>query len=147
MEGMDPLRQWPIALPTTAFVLKEGETPEAREAERLTLYGVVRGGGSTGANCGRADLDHQETKQRLLSAHPAVAPPDHQGRLCCRRLGPCPESASVHNAAENVRLLIDNAEQGHHLHVFFSIIPDVLLADRGFKSMMRVGQCALWGAV
>jgi BREX system ATP-binding protein BrxC/D len=41
-----------------------------------------------------------------------------------------------------VRLLIDNAEQGHHLHVFFSIIPDVLLADRGFKSYD-----ALWSRV
>ncbi len=43
-------------------------------------------------------------------------------------------SASVRNAAyENVRLLIDNAEQTAHLHIFFSIIPDVLLSEKGFR--------------
>ena len=53
------------------------------------------------------------------------------------------QSASVRNAAyENVRLFIDNAEQAHHLHVFFSIIPDVLLSDKGFKSYD-----ALWSRV
>jgi hypothetical protein len=53
------------------------------------------------------------------------------------------QSASVRNAAyESVRLLIDNAEQAHHLHVFFSIIPDVLLAEKGFKSYD-----ALWSRV
>jgi hypothetical protein len=53
------------------------------------------------------------------------------------------QSASVRNAAyENVRLLIDNAEQAHHLHVFFSIIPDVILAEKGFKSYD-----ALWSRV
>jgi hypothetical protein len=53
------------------------------------------------------------------------------------------QSAAVRNAAyENVRLFIDNAEQAHHLHVFFSIIPDVILADKGFKSYD-----ALWSRV
>ncbi|PON13485.1 ATPase [Candidatus Entotheonella serta] len=53
------------------------------------------------------------------------------------------QSASVRNGAyENVRLLIDNAEQAHHLHVFFSIIPDVILAEKGFKSYN-----ALWSRV
>jgi hypothetical protein len=53
------------------------------------------------------------------------------------------QSASVRNGAyENVRLLIDNAEQAHHLHVFFSIIPDVILAEKGFKSYD-----ALWSRV
>ncbi len=53
------------------------------------------------------------------------------------------QSASVRNTAyENVRLLIDNAEQAHHLHVFFSIIPDVILAEKGFKSYD-----ALWSRV
>jgi hypothetical protein len=53
------------------------------------------------------------------------------------------QSAGVRNAAyENVRLLIDNAEQAHHLYVFFSIIPDVILADKGFKSYD-----ALWSRV
>lgn len=53
------------------------------------------------------------------------------------------QSASVRNGAyENVRLLIDNAEQAHHLHIFFSIIPDVILAEKGFKSYD-----ALWSRV
>src|SRR4029453_4245308 len=53
------------------------------------------------------------------------------------------QSAAVRNAAyENGRLFIDNAEQAHHLHVFFSIIPDVVLADKGFKSYD-----ALWSRV
>ena len=53
------------------------------------------------------------------------------------------QSASVRNAAyENVRLLIDNTEQAQHLHIFFSIIPDVILAEKGFKSYD-----ALWSRV
>ena len=53
------------------------------------------------------------------------------------------QSASVRNSAyENVRLLIDNAEQAHHLHVFFSIIPDVILSEKGFRSYD-----ALWSRV
>ncbi|MEA3348342.1 MAG: BREX system ATP-binding domain-containing protein, partial [Pseudomonadota bacterium] len=53
------------------------------------------------------------------------------------------QSASVRNAAyENVRLLIDNSEQAGYLHIFFAIIPDVLLSEKGFKSYD-----ALWSRV
>ncbi len=53
------------------------------------------------------------------------------------------QSTSVRNAAyENVRLLIDNTEQARHLHIFFSIIPDVILSEKGFKSYD-----ALWSRV
>jgi hypothetical protein len=53
------------------------------------------------------------------------------------------QSASTRNAAyENVRLLIDNSEQAQYLHIFFSIIPDVLLSEKGFKSYD-----ALWSRV
>jgi len=53
------------------------------------------------------------------------------------------QSASVRNAAyENVRLLIDNTEQAEYMHIFFSIIPDVLLSEKGFKSYD-----ALWSRV
>ncbi|WP_321493035.1 BREX system ATP-binding domain-containing protein [uncultured Desulfobacter sp.] len=52
-------------------------------------------------------------------------------------------SASVRNAAyENVRLFIDNSETAQHLHIFFSIIPDVLVSEKGFKSYD-----ALWSRV
>lgn len=53
------------------------------------------------------------------------------------------QSASTRNAAyENVRLLIDNTEQAQYLHIFFSIIPDVLISEKGFKSYD-----ALWSRV
>jgi len=49
----------------------------------------------------------------------------------------------VRNAAyENVRLFIDNTEQVTHQHIFFSIIPDVLSADKGFRAYD-----ALWSRV
>jgi hypothetical protein len=45
------------------------------------------------------------------------------------------QSTSVRNAAwENVRLFIDNTEHAQYLHIFFSIIPEVLLSEKGFKS-------------
>ena len=40
------------------------------------------------------------------------------------------------------RLLIDNTEQAGFLHIFFSIIPDILQAEKGFKSYD-----ALWSRV
>jgi len=53
------------------------------------------------------------------------------------------QSTSIRNAAyENVRLLIDNAEQAAYQHIFMSIIPDVILAEKGFRSYD-----ALWSRV
>ncbi|MBF0301411.1 MAG: DUF2791 family P-loop domain-containing protein [Desulfamplus sp.] len=53
------------------------------------------------------------------------------------------QSASIRSAAyENVRLLIDNSESSKFLHIFFSIIPDVLISEKGFKSYD-----ALWSRV
>ncbi|MCW5213433.1 DUF2791 family P-loop domain-containing protein, partial [Desulfobulbus sp. TB] len=53
------------------------------------------------------------------------------------------QPASMRNAAyENVRLLIDNSEHAEYFHIFFSIIPDVLLSEKGFKSYD-----ALWSRV
>ncbi|RLB93888.1 MAG: ATPase [Deltaproteobacteria bacterium] len=53
------------------------------------------------------------------------------------------QSASIRNAAyENVRLLIDNSESSQYLHIFFSIIPDVLTSEKGFKSYD-----ALWSRI
>jgi hypothetical protein len=52
-------------------------------------------------------------------------------------------STTIRNAAyENVRLFIDNSETAQYLHLFFSIIPDVLLSEKGFKSYD-----ALWSRV
>lgn len=53
------------------------------------------------------------------------------------------QGASIRNAAyENVRLLIDNSESSEYLHIFFSIIPDVLISEKGFKSYD-----ALWSRI
>jgi len=52
-------------------------------------------------------------------------------------------STSIRNAAyENIRLFIDNSETARFLHIFFSIIPDVLVSEKGFKSYD-----ALWSRV
>jgi len=52
-------------------------------------------------------------------------------------------STSIRNAAyENVRLLIDNSESSEYIHIFFSIIPDILNAEKGFKSYD-----ALWSRI
>ena len=53
------------------------------------------------------------------------------------------QGASIRNAAyENVRLLTDNTEHTQYLQLFFSLIPDVLLSEKGFKSYD-----ALWSRV
>lgn len=53
------------------------------------------------------------------------------------------QGASIRSAAfENIRLLMDNAEHSEYLHLFFSLIPDVLLSEKGFKSYD-----ALWSRV
>lgn len=53
------------------------------------------------------------------------------------------QATSIRNAAyENVRLFIDNTEHAEYLHIFFSIIPDVLISEKGFKSYD-----ALWSRV
>ncbi len=53
------------------------------------------------------------------------------------------QGASIRNAAyENVRLLMDNTENAQYLQLFFSLIPDVLLSEKGFKSYD-----ALWSRV
>jgi len=53
------------------------------------------------------------------------------------------QGASIRSAAyENVRLLMDNTEHTQNLQLFFSLIPDVLLSEKGFKSYD-----ALWSRV
>ena len=53
------------------------------------------------------------------------------------------QGASIRSAAyENVRLLMDNTEHAQYLQLFFALIPDVLLSEKGFKSYD-----ALWSRV
>ncbi len=133
-------RYWPLA---------DEETEEAREQTREVLYQWFEG-----IRLSKRELRpfqifeslNKNNSKRLLSS--LIAFLLHLG---CRGLillldeleTVMGQSASVRNGAyENVRLLIDNAEQAHHLPIFFSIIPDVLLAEKGFKSYD-----ALWSRV
>jgi hypothetical protein len=139
-----------IALVQNCFrPLREGETLEAREAERQMLYEWFEGGRLSKKDLRQWQIFESLSKTnskrllvslilmlRYLGYHGLIVLLDELETVLL-------QSASVRNAAyENVRLLIDNAEQAHHLHVFFSIIPDVLLADKGFKSYD-----ALWSRV
>jgi len=139
-----------IALMRNRFLpLTEVETPEIREGERQTLYEWFEGGRLSKKELRPWQifdtLNKTNSKRLLLSLIVFLRHLGYQGLILLLDeletvLG---QSASVRNAAyENVRLFIDNAEQAHHLHVFFSIIPDVILAEKGFKSYD-----ALWSRV
>lgn len=133
-------RYWPLA---------DDETAETREQAREVLYQWFEG-----MRLSKRELRpfqifeplNKNNSKRLLSSLIAfLLHLGYQGLILLLDeletvMG---QSASVRNGAyENVRLLIDNAEQAHHLHVFFSIIPDVILAEKGFKSYD-----ALWSRV
>jgi len=139
-----------VALLRNRFLpLTDMEMPETREAERQTLYEWFEGGRLSKKELRPWQifdtLNKTNSKRLLLSLIVFLRYLGYQGLILLLDeletvLG---QSASVRNAAyENVRLFIDNAEQAHHLHVFFSIIPDVILAEKGFKSYD-----ALWSRV
>jgi hypothetical protein len=139
-----------IALVQNRFrPLAVGETPEAREAEHHTLYEWFEGGRLSKRELRPFQifeaLNKTNSKRLLVSLIAFLRYLNYQGLILLldELETMMAQSATVRNAAyENVRLLIDNAEQAHHLHVFFSIIPDVILADKGFKSYD-----ALWSRV
>lgn len=129
--------------------LREGETAEEREAERQLLYEWFEGGRLSKSELRRwqifESLSKTNSKRLLVSLILLLRHVGYQGLIVLldELETVLMQSSSVRNAAyENVRLLIDNAEQAHHLHVFFSIIPDVLLSDKGFKAYD-----ALWSRV
>jgi bacteriophage exclusion system BrxC/D-like protein len=139
-----------IALARNRFrPLAAGETPEAREAERHTLDEWFEGGRLSKREIRPFQifeaLNKSNSKRLLVSLIAFLRYLGYQGLILLldELETMMAQSASVRTAAyENVRLFIDNAEQAHHLHVFFSIIPDVILADKGFKSYD-----ALWSRV
>jgi hypothetical protein len=151
LEGMDlNFANGLIALVRNRFhPLADEETPETRESERHTLYEWFEGGRLSKRELRPLQifdsLNKTNSKHLLLSLILFLRHLGYQGLIVLfdeleTVMG---QSATVRNAAyENVRLLIDNAEQAHHLHVFFSIIPEVLLAEKGFKSYD-----ALWSRV
>jgi hypothetical protein len=139
-----------IALVRNRFrPLAAGETPESREAERHTLDEWFEGGRLSKRELRPfqifESLNKSNSKRLLVSLIAFLRYLGYQGLILLldELETMMAQSASVRTAAyENVRLFIDNAEQAHHLHVFFSIIPDVILADKGFKSYD-----ALWSRV
>lgn len=151
LEGMDvnfaqglislvQYRYWPLA---------EGETPEDREQALEVLYQWFEGGRLSKRDLRPfqifESLNKTNSKRLLLSLIAFLLHLGCQGLILLldELETVMAQSASVRNSAyENVRLLIDNAEQAHHLHVFFSIIPDVILAEKGFRSYD-----ALWSRV
>jgi len=151
LEGMDvnfaqglislvQYRHWPLA---------EGETPEDRGQALEVLYQWFEGGRLSKRELRPfqifESLNKTNSKRLLLSLIAFLLHLGYQGLILLldELETVMAQSASVRNSAyENVRLLIDNTEQAHHLHVFFSIIPDVILAEKGFRSYD-----ALWSRV
>jgi BREX system ATP-binding protein BrxC/D len=151
LEGMDlNFANGVIALVQNRFhPLAAQDTPEAREAARQTLYEWFEGGRLSKRELKPfqifESLNKSNSKRLLVSLIRFLHYLGYQGLILLldELETVMSQSAAMRNAAyENVRLVIDNAEQAHHLHVFFSIIPEVLLAEKGFKSYD-----ALWSRV
>ncbi len=139
----------------TAFIdqkynaLADGETQEERTRNLEVLYQWFEGGKITKRELKPfqifESLNKTNSKRFLTSLIAWVRHLDFKGfiLLMDELETIIPQSASVRNAGyENVRLLIDNTEQAQYLHIFFSIIPDVLASEKGFKSYD-----ALWSRV
>lgn len=129
--------------------LREGETEQSREEARETLYQWLEGGKPTRRVLKSFQifevLDKTNSKRLLASLIAFLRHIGHSGLvvLLDEVETVMAQSASVRNAAfENIRLLIDSTDQSRFLHLFFSIIPDVLISDKGFRSYD-----ALWSRV
>ncbi|MCI5138892.1 MAG: ATPase [Candidatus Electrothrix sp. AR1] len=138
------------ALAHNRFVpLQEGEQQEERDTGRETILHWFEGGKVTKRELKPFGIfevvNKSNSKQLLNSLNVFLRYLDYKGLILLLDeletvIG---QSASVRNAAyENVRLLIDNSEHAEYFHIFFSIIPDVLLSEKGFKSYD-----ALWSRV
>jgi len=129
--------------------LMEEEHKEDRTANRETLFHWFEAGKMTKRELKPFGIfeivNKANSKQMLNSLNAFLRYMDYKGfiLLLDELETVIAQSASVRNAAyENVRLLIDNTEQAEYFHIFFSIIPDVLLSEKGFKSYD-----ALWSRV
>jgi hypothetical protein len=129
--------------------LREGEAPEERTHSREILFQWFEGSKVTKRDLKPFEIFEPLNKtnsKRLLSSLVAfLRYLGYRGLILLmdELEAVIAQSASTRNAAyENVRLLIDNTEQAQYLHIFFSIIPDVLLSEKGFKAYD-----ALWSRV
>jgi len=139
-----------IALLNNRFLpLQEEETQEERINARETLFHWFEAGKITKRELKPFAIfevvNKSNSKLMLNSLNIFLRQIGHQGLILLfdELETVIAQAASVRNAAyENVRLLIDNTEQAEYCHIFFAIIPDVLLSEKGFKSYD-----ALWSRV
>ncbi|MGD9210216.1 MAG: DUF2791 family P-loop domain-containing protein [Desulfobacteraceae bacterium] len=138
------------ALAYNRFVpLEEGEQQEQRDTGREVILHWFEAGKVTKRELKPFGIfevvNKTNSKQMLNSLNAFLRFTGHKGLILLldELETVIAQSASVRNAAyENVRLLIDNSEQAQYFHIFFAIIPDVLLSEKGFKSYD-----ALWSRV
>ncbi len=137
------------ALINNRFAPLPHEEEEKRDADREVLFHWFEGGKVTKRElkpfCIYEFLNKTNSKQFMNSLILFLHHIGHKGLILLLDemetvMG---QSTSIRNAAyENVRLLIDNSESSQYLHIFFSIIPDILMSEKGFKSYD-----ALWSRV
>ncbi len=139
-----------ISLAHNRFLpLMEGEAQEERTASREIIFHWFEAGKATKRELKPFGIfevvNKANSKQMLNSLNTFLRFLGHHGLvlLLDELETVMAQSTSIRNAAyENVRLLIDNTEQAEYFHIFFAIIPDVLLSEKGFKSYD-----ALWSRV
>ncbi len=129
--------------------LPEGQTEKERAESREALYQWLLGGKVSKRELKPFQvfepLNKSNSKRMLSSLIAFLGSFGHKGLILLmdELETVIAQSATVRNTAyENVRLLIDNTEQARCLHIFFSIIPDVIISEKGFKSYD-----ALWSRV
>ncbi len=129
--------------------MEEGEESDTREADKEVLMHWFEGGKVTKRELKPFQiyefLNKSNSRQLMNSLILFLRHMGHQGLILLmdEMETVVAMSASIRNAAyENVRLFIDNSEASQYLHIFFSIIPDVLISEKGFKSYD-----ALWSRV
>jgi hypothetical protein len=129
--------------------LAEGEDNDERTGNREIIFHWFEAGKATKRELkpfGVFEVVNKgNSRQMLNSLNAFLRHLDHKGLILLldELETVIAQSASVRNAAyESVRLMIDNTEQSEYFHIFFSIIPDVLLSEKGFKSYD-----ALWSRV
>jgi hypothetical protein len=129
----------------------QSSPPSEEESENLeeVLYQWFEGKKVSKKNLKRFHvfelLNKTNSKHFLQSLIAFLKMAGHKGLILCldELETVLAQGASIRNAAyENVRLLMDNTEHAQYLELFFSLIPDVLLSEKGFKSYD-----ALWSRV
>ena len=121
--------------------VEEGEESDTRDADKEVLMHWFEGGKITKRELKPFQiyefLNKANSRQLMNSLILFLRHMGHQGLILLmdEMETVVAMSASIRNAAyENVRLFIDNSETSQYLHIFFSIIPDVLISEKGFKS-------------